>query len=93
MLVLPTMPITELRTKQPKVLDSLKQSPVVLTHRGHSAAVLVSPEQWNAQQVEIRRLHLLLEAKQLKEKGEPTIPLAEIKRRIAAKETAANVGD
>ena len=93
MIVLPTLPITELRTKQPEILNALKQSPMVLTHRGHSAAVLVSPEQWNAQQAEIRRLYLLLEAKQLKEKGEPTIPLAEIQRRIAAKENSVHVVD
>ncbi|MEZ4868406.1 MAG: type II toxin-antitoxin system Phd/YefM family antitoxin [Caldilineaceae bacterium] len=93
--VLPTLPITELRTKQPEVLSYLQQSPVVLTHHGHGAAVLVSPSQWNAQQAELQRLRLLVEAMKIKAKGEPTVSLAEVKRRIAAKEAAVhdNVGD
>ena len=91
-IVLPTLPITDLRTKQPEVLKSLRESPVVLTHRGHGTAVLVSTAQWNAQQAEIQRLRLLLEAMAIKAKGEPTIPLAEVKRRISAKKVA-NVGD
>ena len=87
-LVLPTLPITDLRTKQPEVLNHLQQSPVVLTHHGHGAAVLVSPAQWNAQQVELQRLRALVEAMQIKAKGEPTVSLAEVKRRIAAKKAA-----
>ena len=84
-IVLPTLPITDLRTKQPEILSSLQQSPVVLTHRGHGAAVLVSPAQWNAQQSELRHLRLLIEAMEIKAKGEPMVSLAEVKRRIAAK--------
>ena len=91
-IVLPTLPITDLRTKQPKVLDQLQQSPVVLTHRGHGAAVLVSPHQWNEQQRELQRLRLLLEAMQIKAKGEPTVGLAVLKQRIAEKQ-ASHVGD
>ena len=87
-IVLPTLPITDLRTKQPEVLNHLHESPVVLTHRGHGAAVLVSPMQWNQQQAELQRLRFLVEAMQIKAKGEPTIPLAEVKRRIAAKKAA-----
>lgn len=85
MTVLPTLPITDLRTKQPEILSHLQQSPVVLTHHGHGAAVLVNPDHWNAQQSELRRLRLLVEAMEIKAKGEPTIPFAEVKRRIAAK--------
>ena len=91
-IVLPTLPITDLRTKQPEVLDQLQQSPVVLTHRGHGAAVLVSPRQWNEQQGELHRLRLLLEAMQIKARGEPTVGLAELKQRIAEKQTS-HVGD
>jgi hypothetical protein len=40
-IVLPTLPITDLPTKQPEVLNHLQTSPVVLTHHGHGAAVLV----------------------------------------------------
>jgi PHD/YefM family antitoxin component YafN of YafNO toxin-antitoxin module len=88
--VLPTLPITDLRTKQPAVLNQLQESPVVLTHRGHGAAVLVSPAQWNSQQAELRRLRLLIEAMQIKAKGEPTVPFAEVKRQIAAKKAVAD---
>ena len=91
-IVLPTLPITDLRTKQPEVLDQRQQSPVVLTHRGHGAAVLVSPRQWNEQQGELHRLRLLLEAMQIKARGEPTVGLAELKQRIAEKQTS-HVGD
>lgn len=89
-IVLPTLPITDLRTKQPEVMNQLQQSPVVLTHRGHGAAVLVSPAYWNSQQAELRRLRLLVEAMQIKTKGEPTVSLADVKRRIAAKKAAAD---
>ena len=89
-IVLPTLPITDLRTKQPEVLNHLHESPVILTHRGHGAAVLVSPAHWNRQQLEIQQLRLLVEALQIKAKGEPTIPLAEVKRRIAAKKATAD---
>ena len=90
MIVLPTLPITELRTKQPEVLKQIHESPIVLTHHGHGAAVLVSTSHWNTQQAELRRLRLLVEAMQIKTKGEPTIPLAEVKRQLAAKKTVAN---
>ncbi|MCL4863078.1 MAG: type II toxin-antitoxin system prevent-host-death family antitoxin [Caldilineaceae bacterium] len=89
-IVLPTLPITDLRTKQPEVMNQLQQSPVVLTHRGHGAAVLVSPAYWNSQQAELRRLRLLVEAMQIKTKGEPTVSLADVKRRIAAKKAATD---
>ncbi|MBV7328252.1 type II toxin-antitoxin system Phd/YefM family antitoxin [Chloroflexi bacterium TSY] len=92
-LILPTLPITDLRTKQPEILGHLHESPVVLTHRGHGAAVLVAPEQWNAQQAELQRLRLLVAAMSIKAKGEPTVPLAEVKRRIAAKEIAVHVAN
>ncbi len=91
--VMPTLPITDLRTKQPEVLNGLQESPVVLTHRGRDAAVLVSPKQWNKQQLELRHLRLVAEAMAIEAKGEPTIPLAEVKRRIAEKQKAAHVDD
>jgi hypothetical protein len=45
--VLPTMPITDLRTNQPELLKRLRQSPIVLTRQGHEAGVLVHPRVWN----------------------------------------------
>jgi len=52
--------------------------------------VSVSPTEWNTQQAELQRLRLLVEAMQTKAKDEPTIPLAEVKRRIGAKKAAAD---
>lgn len=80
MVMLPTLPITDLLTKQPEVLNHLQESPITLTYRGHEVAVLVSPVQWHRQQIEIQQLRLLIEALQIKAKGEPTIPLAAVKR-------------
>ncbi len=90
--VMATLPITDLHTKQPEVLNGLQESPVVLTHRGRDAAVLVSPKQWNVQQVELRHLRLVAEAMRIKAKAEPTVPLEEVKRRLAANQSADNEG-
>jgi PHD/YefM family antitoxin component YafN of YafNO toxin-antitoxin module len=45
--VLPTIPISDLRSYESQVIDQMNVVPVVLTRRGRAAAVLVSPEQWN----------------------------------------------
>ena len=52
---MPTIPITDLRTRQPEVIDAIKQSPVLLTRQGHSAGVLVHPEMWNQLVAELER--------------------------------------
>ena len=53
--VMPTIPITDLRTRQPEVIAAIKQSPVLLTRQGHSTGVLVHPEMWNQLVAEIER--------------------------------------
>ena len=45
--VMPTMPVSELRTKQAAILAQLRETPILLTQRGHSAGVLVHPDLWN----------------------------------------------
>jgi hypothetical protein len=40
---------------------------------------------FNFSQSELKHLRLLIEAMEIKAKGEPTVSLAEVKRRIAAK--------
>ena len=45
--ILPTVPISDLRTKQPQIIDDLRQSPVVLTQHGRGAGVIVHPRVWN----------------------------------------------
>ena len=52
---MPTIPITDLRTRQPEVIDTIKQSPVLLTRQGHGAGVLVHPEMWNQLVAELER--------------------------------------
>ena len=52
---LPTIPITELRTRQPEIIDGLKESPVMLTRQGYGAGVLVHPDQWNKLVAEVER--------------------------------------
>lgn len=43
-----TMPISDLRKYQKKVLAQIQTAPVLLTNQGQGAGVLVSVEQWNA---------------------------------------------
>lgn len=45
--IMPTMPVSELRTKQAAILAQLREAPILLTQRGHSAGVLVHPDLWN----------------------------------------------
>jgi hypothetical protein len=45
--VLPTRPISDLRTKQPAVIQSLRRSPTVLTLEGRGLCVLAHVRQWN----------------------------------------------
>ena len=45
--VMPTLPVSELRTHQAQVLARLQEGPVLLTQRGRGAGVLVHPDRWN----------------------------------------------
>lgn len=53
---MPTIPITDLRTRQPEVLETIARSPVLLTRQGHGAGVLVHPDQWNQIITDLERL-------------------------------------
>jgi PHD/YefM family antitoxin component YafN of YafNO toxin-antitoxin module len=44
---MPTMPVSDLRTKQAAILARLREAPILLTQRGHGAGVLVHPDLWN----------------------------------------------
>lgn len=44
---MPALPVSELRTHQAEILRRLRETPIMLTHRGESAGVLVHPEVWN----------------------------------------------
>lgn len=54
--VLPTMPVSALRSKQAQIISSLDTSPIALTSNGYEAAVLVSPARWNEMVALINRL-------------------------------------
>lgn len=43
----PTFPMSDLRVRQPELIESLRRSPALLTHHGRGAGVLVHPRQWN----------------------------------------------
>ena len=45
--VLPTMPVSTLRTNQDEITSTLTTSPVLLTHNGTATGVLVHHNQWN----------------------------------------------
>ena len=51
-----TIPISELRRQQDKILKMAESAPVVLMSRSEPAGVLVSPEEWNRI---VNRLNLL----------------------------------
>lgn len=51
-----TIPISELRCQQDKILKMAESAPVVLMSRSEPAGVLVSPEEWNRI---VNRLNLL----------------------------------
>lgn len=58
--VLPQMePITRLQRDHNSVLTMLTKGPVILTQRSKPAAVMVSPDAWDATAKELRRLRHL----------------------------------
>ena len=59
--VLPTMPVSELRTQQAAILNQIHETPILLTQRGQGAGVLVHPDTWNKMVEQLEHLlHLEL---------------------------------
>ena len=52
---MPTRPVSDLRLHRTEVLASLDETPIMLTHRGQGAGILVHPKAWNALIDEIDR--------------------------------------
>jgi PHD/YefM family antitoxin component YafN of YafNO toxin-antitoxin module len=52
---MPTRPVSDLRLHQTEVLADLDDTPILLTHRGQGAGILVHPKVWNALVDEIGR--------------------------------------
>ena len=58
-----TVPISELRRQQDKILKMAEAAPVVLMSRSEPAGVLVSPQEWNQIVNRLRQLEALQEAR------------------------------
>ena len=58
-----TVPISELRRQQDKILKMAASAPVVLMSRSEPAGVLVSPQEWNQIVNRLRHLEALQEAR------------------------------
>ena len=67
--------ISDLRVRQKEILADLSESPVVLTHHGRAAAVLVAAEQWNQLIGELEDLQDALSALESREELEPSVDL------------------
>lgn len=42
-----TIPVSDLRNEQARILEQLGEGPILLTQRGRAAAMLVEPSLWN----------------------------------------------
>ena len=60
--ILPTVPISDLRKDQAKVLSMIDSTPVVLMNRGDIAGVLVQADQGYKTIDELRRLQRIMQA-------------------------------
>ena len=58
-----SVPISQLRRQQDKILKMAESSPVVLMSRSEPAGVLVSPQEWNQIVERLRQLEALQEAR------------------------------
>ena len=44
---MPTIPASDLRKYQGEIVARIKESPILITHNGHAAGILVHPQVWN----------------------------------------------
>ena len=94
MSTIPTIaPVSHMRIRQAELLEKAKHGPVVLIERGSTpVGVLVSPEQWNALNEQVRHQALLLEARRIfaEMESDPTkrISHEELRRQLAEKAAA-----
>ena len=81
--VIPTIPVSDLRTRQAAILAQLEQTPILLTQRGHGAGILVHPDLWN-EMVELLTCYedILIAKDRLQEaERDPTVlrPISELR--------------
>lgn len=85
---MPTMPVSELRTRQSAILAQLNETPILLTQHGHGAGVLVHPDLWN-ELVELLADYedtLIATQRQQEAHHNPTVmrPIAELRASLQA---------
>jgi PHD/YefM family antitoxin component YafN of YafNO toxin-antitoxin module len=86
--VIPTIPVSDLRTRQAAILAQLEQTPILLTQRGHGAGILVHPDLWN-EMVELLTCYedILIAKDRLQEaERDPTVlrPISELRTLLEA---------
>lgn len=62
MVQLQSEPITQLQRIYRSILQRLAKGPVMLLQRSSMAAIMVSPEQWNAMTSELERLRRVVQS-------------------------------
>jgi len=94
-----TVAVSELETNCQEVLQQTAAGPVLLLQSSHVAAVLVSPREWNAIALRLKRLRemeLLLEAKRISAEmdRDPSkiVSHQALKQKLAEKKQAQHVG-
>jgi PHD/YefM family antitoxin component YafN of YafNO toxin-antitoxin module len=85
---MPALPVSELRTRQAEILRQLRETPIMLTHRGESAGILVHPDIWNDLVDFLDDYEDAMLAVQRRQEAEETPevmqPLDELRRRLQA---------
>jgi prevent-host-death family protein len=88
-----TVPISELRRQQDKILKMTESAPVVLMSRSEPAGVLVSPQEWNYIINRLSHLEALQEAQRniiTNNANQTWISSAEMRKKMQAR--GVNVG-
>src|SRR5688572_11927723 len=88
-----TVPISDLRRQQDKILKMTESAPVVLMSRSEPAGVLVSPQEWNYIINRLRHLEALQEARHniaTNDANQTWVPSTEMRKRMQKR--GVNVG-
>lgn len=88
-----TVPISELRRQQDKILQMAENAPVVLMSRSEPAGVLISPNTWNELVKRLRHLEALQKAQKAvaqNDANQSWVSSAEMRTRM--KERGVDVG-
>ena len=86
-LVMTTLPASSMRREQGVIFTQLQKSPILFTHHGHAAGVLVEPAVWNRLVERLEELDdtvAALEAKiELLTGADDTVSLAEFEEMLS----------